>query len=64
MEKLELPKGDDIQLAIIAHRFAPAGTGERIFAQNYLFSYGLYEIVEKNNEQQRRDRGCAMKSRP
>lgn len=49
----ELP--DDIKLAIIAHKHSPVGSGERIFAQNYLISRGLMKIVDQNNDYQSRE---------
>ncbi len=45
----EIP--DDIKLAILAHRYTPGGTSERIFAQNYLITRGLIKFVDLNNDE-------------
>lgn len=39
---------DDIQCALIAHVYAPKGSVERIFAQNYLFIHGFQQLIERN----------------
>lgn len=40
---------DAVKLAIIAHAYAPQGSEERIFAQNYLIERGLRRFVDFNN---------------
>ncbi len=58
MDKLnvfEAEMPDDVKLACIACLYAPTGSGERIFAQNYLRVRGLGEMLNHIPDDQTRE---------